>query len=100
MGEGLHGLICIEHHDELGNLDTGLKAEPGTPGTYGRRTAPAVLRACYNHSLHALAAENETGFDGSHDRQPLRILHDVCRYRLLGHLLEALQNRERLVAVI
>ena len=59
-----------------------------------------MRRARHDDPLPALAAEDEPCFDGSHDRQPLRILHDVVRDRLFWHLLETLQDRGRLVDVI
>src|SRR5262249_51052882 len=89
---GFDGLVCIENHDELGDLDTGLKAKARTSSPDRRWTAPAVLCTRYDDPLAAPSAENEPGFHRGHDGEPFRVFQDVIGDRLLGHFLEALKN--------
>jgi hypothetical protein len=65
-----------------------------------RRTAPARIGARHDDADTAATAYDKTGLGDGENRQTFCIAHDSRRNSALGYLLEAFDDRYRLVNVI
>jgi hypothetical protein len=100
-GEGVDCLGRVQHDDEVGDLRADLEAEARSRRRDRRRARPgAVVGPRHHHAPTALPAEDEAGLQHREKGQAFGVAQHRLGDPLLRHLLEVLQDADRLIHLV